>query len=161
MKRKYVQKPTNISKSICKIYKKKKWRYWLILNKDYLLSNPKKFDVHFEQTHTKPQKGTEFKLNVPIQILSSLNHLNVEERKWIIGCTSIERLLFILWKQNRNIHNCEEDFLETSSTYEQSKNKDINQNNMNLNERLKFFDLRNYINYRINFLQYGKAMFNV
>ena len=54
MKRKYVQKPTNISKIDCKVYKKKKWSFWLILSKDYLLSNPKNFDVHFEQTHTKP-----------------------------------------------------------------------------------------------------------
>ena len=48
-----------------------------------------------------PQKGLEFKLKVPIETLSFVNPLKVEERKWIKGFTSKEVIPFNLRKQNR------------------------------------------------------------
>ena len=58
-----------------------KWKYWLILNKDLLLSILKNFDVPFEQTQTKPEKGKEFKLNAPMETSSIVIQFKKKKRK--------------------------------------------------------------------------------
>ena len=50
------------------------------------------------------EKGTEFKLNVPIEASPYVNQLNVEERKWIKDFTDVEVLPFILRKHKRIKH---------------------------------------------------------
>ena len=51
------------------------------------------------------EKGTEFKLNVPIETLSYVKHLKVEERKWVKNFTDIKVLPFILRKHKRMKHS--------------------------------------------------------
>ena len=82
----------------------------------------------------------EFKLNVPIEIFSYVNHLNVEQPKRIIGFTNTEGQLFVLRKQNRVKHPyLRGKLLETSSFFEQSKIKDFNQKKHALKLKVEVF----------------------
>ena len=100
----YKKQPT-FSNIYCKYYRKKKWMSWLFSNKDSSLSNFKNFDVPFEQTQTKLQKGTEFKLNVPMWTFAFANHIKTEERKKKTGFTGSEVHFFFckITKQNERM----------------------------------------------------------
>ena len=66
MKREYVQKPTNISEYILQKLSEKEVKVLINFEQRLLAFTFEKFDVPFEQTQTKTEKGTEFKLNLPM-----------------------------------------------------------------------------------------------
>ena len=69
-----------------------------------MLSNLKNLDVPSEQTQTKPEKGTEFKLNVTMETFPFVNDLKTDERQGMIGFVSLQVHISFLGQQNRMKH---------------------------------------------------------
>ena len=66
MKREYVQKPTNISEEFLQNLSEKEMKVLFNFDQRLLAFTFEKLDVPFEQTQPKTEKGTEFKLNLPM-----------------------------------------------------------------------------------------------
>ena len=78
--------------------------------------------VRFRQTQTKPQKGTEFKMKVPMETFSPVNQIKLEERKSMINFTGLEVqiVIFKIGEQNETFLLAKK-ILKSSSNYKQKK----------------------------------------
>ena len=72
------------------------------MKKELLPSNKRKFDVLYDQTQTKTQKGSEFILNASMETISFENHIILEELEMMVGFTSSEVNLFLFRITEKN-----------------------------------------------------------
>ena len=82
MKRKYVQKPSNISENLWQNLSENEMKVLINFEQGFIAFNDllESFNVLFEQTQTKPEKGTEFKLNVTMETFPFVNDLKTRRK---------------------------------------------------------------------------------